>query len=179
MNKGINLLPNLRKDRAHRRKTVLIVRLASILFLFIVSIFAITLFIIESQSPIASLRQQEADLLSNLAQLKTKRAKVITINDRSKNISDIINKRTDFYTISGVVISKIPKDVTSGSLEVDLKKTITMSATSPSLLAISTFLDNLVNITGEKKFFSKLTVGGISFQSKGNSYSLTVKADLL
>ena len=170
MSKGINLLGEKKKKIiTPGLRKLQILRLIASGLLFIVAACAIVLMILISFSPLPKLRQQENISRLNLSHYHDDMAKIQIIQDRIKIISDLLTKRSMADEKIDLIKSNTPNNVTIKSLTID-KSTISVVVTSSSLLPIDTFLNNLINRTGNKKDFSNVTLTSFIRQDVDNTY---------
>ncbi len=72
----------------------------------------------------------------------------------------------------------MPPDIVIFSFSID-KANLQMTVASSSLTTLNTFIERLLELTGEKKVFTKLTLNSLSLDTKTNRYSLSIEGNLL
>ncbi|MBI2033242.1 MAG: hypothetical protein HYT10_02135 [Candidatus Levybacteria bacterium] len=174
----INLLPKNQGILVSKEHGIRVVRFIAFGILSFVVFFSLILFIIRIQSPLTSLKKQEASLLSTLTLSNTKMAKHLIIVDRLTTISTVLGKRPQLDTIVSAFLSKLPPNVTLISLQITLTK-VQITGTSDSLLDINTFLNNLVLMVTKKEIIGRLVLQGLSFDAKKGTYNFILEATLL
>lgn len=174
----INLLRSQESEKKQPQKLERMLRLTSVILLSVVGLSSVTLFILNATSPVSSLQKEEATLLSQLTAYQNQFNKYLIIQDRLKNISGILSKRTNYNETINNLLEKVPQNVIVGSLSIDGNK-VQMSVSSSSLSAINIFIDNTVELATDKKMFNRLTMNGLSFDVERGQYLLTLQADLL
>lgn len=174
----INLLRRGESEIKKPQKLERILRLTSVILLSVVGLSSVTLFILNTTSPLSSLEKEESTLLSQLTAYQNQFNKYLIIQDRLKNISGILSKRTSYTVKINTLLQKVPQNVVVGSLSID-GNNVQMSVSSNSLSAINIFIDNTVELATDKKMFKRLTMNGLSFDVERGQYLLTLQADLL
>lgn len=159
-------------------KILKILRTTSIISLFIVCVSSISLFIINSTQPVNDLKKEEVSLTAELSSYKQKMGKFMLINNRIKNISDIISHRSNFEKTIDLVSKQAPQEVQINNYSIDSKK-INLSAASTSVLATNTFFDNLVKLVKDKNKLKRVTLNNLSVDGKSGDYSFSLNIELL
>lgn len=178
MNKGINLLPSKQKQHASGKLFVQILRYTAVGFMFVVTVSSLVVFILKIQTPLTHLQSEEKILHANLSSLNTRKVKYFVLNDRLKNISSLISKRSHLEEVLNVLHAQIPGGVSLDSLRVDTTS-LTLVASSPSLATLGTTLDKLVEVGTSQKLLKKITLDTLIFDSKRGVYTLTFRSTLL
>ncbi len=178
MNKNINLYPRKNKKGEKKKKIEFFLRMGSIVMLISVAFGAAILFFLQSQSAIPSLKEEEQSLISKLSSQHGKTAKYLLINDRLRSITDLTRQRYPMDQLYTVVTEQLPSRVVLNGFSVE-KKILVVSASSSSLEALNTFIENTSKLVKDKKFLRKLTLNSLGYDLKSSAYSLTLEADLL
>lgn len=178
MNNTINLFRNRQKMQVGRGKIFNTFRNISIVSLVVVSLFSVLLFILNTNPSLLSLQRQEAKLLSSLSSSHPKAVKLLYIEERAKGIASIIEKRPLSTESLNTVLAVVPASVSVKSFTVD-KKSVLVTASSSSLLAIDTLLNALVGMISNKKVFKSVTLDTLIVDAKLNQYVVSFSADLL
>lgn len=178
MNDDINLVPGKRRIAFEQKKLVLRLRLFSIILLIVTVFSSVLLFLFKLQSPLPSLQREKNMLLTNLSLLSQKSAKLLLMKNRLNEVVIIEKKRQRLDELIGSVLEGVPQDVLFSSLSID-KKSVSITASSNSLSSINIFLDRLVNKVVKGKNFNKITLDGLSLDSKANRYIIALTLELL
>lgn len=178
MNEDINLVPGKRKIALEQKKLVLRLRLFSIILLAVTVFSSVLLFLLKLQSPLPSLQREKNTLLTNLTLLSQKSAKLLLIKNRLNEVAIIEKKRQRLDELIGSTLEGVPQDVSFNSLSID-KKSISITSSSNSLSSINIFLNRLVDKVVKGKNFNKITLDGLSLDSKANRYIIALTLELL
>lgn len=178
MNEDINLVPGKRKIALEQKKLVLRLRLFSIILLVITVFSSVLLFFLKLQSPLPSLQREKNVLLTNLTLLSQKSAKLLLLKNRLNEVAIIEKKRQRLDELIGSVLEGVPQDVSLNSFSID-KKSVSITAASNSLSSINIFTDRLVDKAMKGKNFNKITLDGLSLDSKTNRYIIALTLELL
>lgn len=174
----INLLRTHRKDLEQRKKVVYLSRVIAFSMLGIVVLIMIVVIVLKFISPLPSLQSQEQDLQGRLARLDSKRGKFLIVSDRIRNISTILSGRIDYFQKIDTIVNQLSTDIIILSFSID-KANLQMTVGTPSLTSLNTFIERLLELTGEKKVFTKLTLNSLSLDTKNNKYILSIEGSLL
>ncbi len=177
MTKGINLLPQIKRDQSHVKIIVQGMRFFSITLLFVVTVSSVMVFLLKLQLPISRLQQEEKKLQSDLALLHNRRVKYFVLNDRLQNISTVMAKRSNLEKLLNLITQEIPSKSVIESLKVDAKQ-VSLNITSSSLTPLNTYLDNLLAKNSQQKTFKKVSLDTLIFDNKRKVYTLTFLAEL-
>lgn len=173
----INLLRK-KADNSSEKKILKIVRILAIALLFLVAVSSIGLFFINSQSPLSSLKKEEEDLESSLSLYNEKTMRFFILKERLRYISDIVSRRPYFNETLDFVLKDAPKDVKINNLSLD-KKSLTLTASSPSISSVDTFLNSLVKMAMDKKKVGKVTLNSMGFDNKSGNYFFSLELVLI
>lgn len=178
MNEDINLIPNKKRDVVLQAKLVYRIRIFSTAILIFIALMSMLLFVVRLNSPLTSLKKEEAVLLSNISLLHEKTARLLLLKNRLKEISEIRSKRISLDQTISKVTAIIPSEMTIDLLSVD-KTTVAITASSGSLATINQFLDSLVESVTTQKVFKKITLQNLSLDNKSRKYIISVKLELI
>lgn len=173
----INLLRPKKEERRGLKNAQNILRILSLVLLFLTFLSSIILFLLKLNSPLLSTKKEEENILLRLSPLKSKMAQFFIIEERLTNISEIIVKRPNWEKIIETLEKKKPQEVSIDNLSMD-KKDLSLSVSSYSLLLLDKFLNNLIEITGDKKVFSNLTLNSTTLDKKSGKYTFSIAANL-
>lgn len=178
MSEGINLLLNKNKNTRKNQEIIKVLRITSIVLLFLVAISSVVVFLLKLQSPLTNLQNEERDVLSSISVLHPKVARLFLVSDRIKNISEIISKRPDFEKRIAIILKAVPNDVSLSAFNID-NKNVSITASSTSLSSIGQMLDSLVAMVTNKELFSKINLQGLTVDGTNGSYKVSIEAILL
>ncbi|MCL5113596.1 MAG: hypothetical protein M1372_00300 [Patescibacteria group bacterium] len=178
MKNEINLLSPAQIDRAKTSGALRILRIAAICCLFaLLAISVILFFLSRALSPVA-IKEKENDALYSLSLLHKREAKLVVINDRIKDLPNIIQSRSNFDVSINAILQKIPEGVSVNSMTIGKDK-IELTVSSSSLLSINNLMNSLIDMAKNKKIIKNVTIDSLAVDVKGNGYSLSIKGDTL
>lgn len=178
MSSNINFLLNKNSDLVKQKKGLKIIRIASVVVLVVVTLLSIVVFFLNRSLYPASLKKEQESIVQSMNFLRNREAKLTVVNNRIENISSILNERLDYYKVISTLLQKLPDGVFVERIKVD-KKTILLSVSSSSLLPISEFINNLIDMAKEKEIISALTLDFLTIDQKTrSSYSVSLTANL-
>lgn len=173
----INLLVGKDANYLRQKKMLSLARLIAFVSLGIVALFSVIAFFLNSQfSPTLVKREKDA-VLQNLSTLSKKQAKLFIVNNRTTNITTILNSRMDYYKILNLILGKVPTEVSIDRIEVDKKK-ISLTISSSSLIPINTLINNFVDMVRKKEIITSLVLNSLTLSAKTDRYSISLGASL-
>ncbi|MBI4078681.1 MAG: hypothetical protein HY429_00045 [Candidatus Levybacteria bacterium] len=172
----INLLSHKRETRSKRVVTIL--RVTSIASLVIVFLSSLILFLVQLQSPLGSLQKEEESLLLRLEQSKEKIEKFIVMQDRLKNISPILKKRSLLYESIDFITRQISPGVSMTTFSIS-KDILNVGLYSQSVLAANTFFNKIQESVEKKQVLTKATLDNFVVDKEKSAYIFSIKADLI
>ncbi len=178
MSNDINLISN--KDAASLKagKRLKQVRVVAVISLVAVALISVIIFIINSQNPLASIKKDENSTLQSISYLNKKTAKLAIINNRLKDISDILQKRKNYTSAINTMLQLMPPGVSTAALELN-KNDVVLVVSSNSLLSIDKFLNSIIDLSSKKQVISSVIIESLVVNNKTGSYSLSIKTTLL
>jgi Tfp pilus assembly protein PilN len=177
MNNDINLISNQDAASLKEKKRLKAVRTIAIASLAIVGLVSVVIFIINSQTSLVSIKKDENSALQNISYLNKKAAKLAIINNRLKDISDILQKRKNYTSAMNTLLQLMPPGVNIGTLDLG-KKDVTLIVNSNSLLPVDKFLNSLIDLSSKKQVINGITIESLIFNEKTGNYSLSIKTTL-
>jgi hypothetical protein len=178
MNNDINLISN--KDTAFLKSKNRLkqTRTIAIISLVIIALVSIVVFIINSQTSLTGIKNDENSTLQNISYLNKKAAKLAIINNRLKDISDILGKRKNYTNTINTLLQLMPPGLSTSTLELD-KKDVALAVNSNSLLLIDKFLNSIIDLSAKKQVIGSVTIESLVVNPKTGNYSLSVITTLL
>lgn len=176
MSKGINLLgaeQQLSAKIGLGSRRLKRLRAVAVWFLFGISGASIVLFLLIALSPLPAVQEQERQALATLSQYHPDVAKLLLINDRIKESEIILAKRSKFDQTLEKIKNKMPPEASITGMTLNSNE-ILITVTSSSLVALDTFLNNLITATEEKQDFSKVTLTRFFNNESLQTYTLTI-----
>ena len=177
MNTDINLL---RRDeetlkRQRRVKKLDLLAVGSLIGTGMLSLFIFLL--IQNVSP-PSMKKEQDETLGKISKLQTRQAKLLILENRVNNISEILDKRKNLSKVTNIILAKTPDRLLIESLEVDVKRVI-ITAHSSSLSAIGELINNFTDMARKKDLIDTLTINTLIFDESVNSYQISLSANLI
>ncbi len=178
MNNDINLISNKDASALKEKKRLKQVRTAAIGSLVTVAIVSILVFVINSQSSLASIKKDQNSTLTNISYLNKKAAKLAVVNSRLKDISAILEKRKNYTNAINTLLQLMPPGVNTTTLELE-KNDVTLIVNSKSLLSLDKFLNSTIDLASKKQVITGVKIESLTVNTKAGTYSLSIKATLL
>lgn len=176
MNSDINLLfgEKIISSQKKRAKTI---RIFAGVFVAIVGVLSIAIFMMARSQDFSSLKKEQDSLLHNIRLLSKKQATLLLVEERVRNITDILIKREDYYRIINIILGKVPTNVLIESLDVD-KKEFSLKVSSTSLSFVDELINNLRDISIKSEIpITVLTLDSLVVDTKTGNYSVSISAD--
>ncbi|MCL6096445.1 MAG: hypothetical protein M1444_02050 [Patescibacteria group bacterium] len=178
MSNDINLVSNKDEAFLKEKRRLKQVRTIAVVSLVVTALASVLIFIINSQTSLSSIKKDENSTLSNISYLNKKAAKLAIVNERLKNISDILQKRKNYTNAINTLLQLMPPDVYTATLELD-KNDVFLVANSNSLLSIDKFLNGIIDLSFKKQILGSVTIESLSVNAKTGNYSISIKSKLL
>lgn len=178
MDKDVNLLLKKQADFEKQGNSLKLLRIVSVAFLVSLGISSIVLFFLSSRLSPSSIKRQEKTMLYNISFLHAKEAKLAMVLERTRGIESILSQRPDYNLTIGKILQVLPGGVTVQSLSVD-KNSISISASSNSLLPIDGFINSLTDLAGRKDVVKDVTIDNIVLNGTNSAYSFSIKINLI
>lgn len=175
---SINLLPKKGAQSILYKKYLKILRFSSYGVIGFVLIAALATFFLHLSSPIPALLEQEQEVLGKLNSGRAKVARLTVLHERLKEIESILKERGSVELALNQVIGKIPAKLAVTSFSMD-KEDVNIVVSSSSLTAIDEFLTAMVDLSGDKKLFRKVTLNAVTLDQANASYGFSIQGDLL
>lgn len=179
MSETINLLlTNANKKNITREeRDVQRVTVAAFGFLIVVGIISIILLILTLQSPLAEIKKEQTSLSGKIASSQESAATLFFLQDRVKNISQIINKRQDIIEKLDSVIKEATNDISITGVKID-DKSLLVDFSSDSLASLDNFIKKAVIASIDKNQYKKFTLGDIKLAQQADGYTVSITVDL-
>lgn len=178
MSSTINLVQGENKESLQDKKRVLVLRYISIIFLSFVALLSILLFFLNNRISPEAVKNQENATLQKLSLIKDRSAKLDLLNDRLRNITNILVTRKKYSSTLSSILGQLPAGTAITGFTID-KSGIVMTATSNSLLSLDQFLNNITKIGLTEHILKDVTIEGLSIDKTSGTYSLSLKANSL
>jgi type II secretory pathway component PulL len=146
--------------------------------LFVVSMVGVYAITFTLNATIANLNNQQDQLISSLLPYKNRFYSLQLIDDRLRGIAKIINNRQNYDKIMGVLLSAAPVTVSFPNFTIS-KKTVTLSATAPTLSDLNTYLANLQSLVSHKKIIRSVNQDGLTADNNQGQFKMDLTLTLL
>ena len=178
MNESINLVENRNQQLEKEQKVLKFIRAIAVCLLVTIALISILAFIISSQIPLLAIKQDESSTMSQIAALHNKLATYYLIKNRISNISLLLNQRKDYTKVTSEIFSKISSDTSVDGLNLE-KKAITLNVSSNSLLSINKLINDMIDLSDQKKLIANVKLESLSLNVQSQTYSIALTGDLL
>ena len=178
MSNDINLISNKDAASLNAKKRLKQIRIIAIASLVVVALLSIIIFIINSQTSLSGIKKDQNSTIQSISYLNKKSAKLAIINNRLKDISDIMEKRKNYTNTINTLLQLMPPGVSTTTLELS-KKDVVLIVHSNSLLSIDKFLNSIIDLSSKKQVISSVIIESLIINQKTGSYSLSLKTTLL
>lgn len=178
MSDGINLLSRKTREQPVTRNYLLPFRIISFGLLMVVFLASLVLFVLKLQSPLESLKREEQSLLNNISVLDQKRGQYAFLNDRLKNISEILKTRPAFSEVLDTFSTIIPAGVNLSGISLD-KKTAKVTFESNNLTEINNMLEATIALMqNDTTFAQRVALDELNYDNRRQVYSVAVLIDI-
>lgn len=179
MSETINLLKGSREKRFRQEKILRIMRRISFVLLFLVGGFSVVFFFLNRQSAASAsaLKNDETNHRAAITAMRQKAVRLVLAEKRLTDISGIFEKKANLDTVVNGVTGAIPADIFVQTLSLDGKK-FTITVFSSSLKSADTLLNNIIDLSQNKKVFTKFTLDGLSMDPGKEYYVISFSGDL-
>ena len=178
MNESINLVENRDQQLDKEQKILKFTRVIAVCILVTIASISILAFIISSQIPLQVIKQDQSSTMSEIAALHNKLATYYLIKNRISNIGLLLNQRKDYTKVISTIFSKISSDISIDGLNIE-EKSFTLNISSNSLLPINKLINDMIDLSDQKKLIANVKLQSLSLNAKSQTYSLTLIGDLL
>ena len=178
MNTNINLLLRKDEETLKRQRKIKKLNLLAVSFLIAIGALSLLIFLLIQIINPSSVKKEQDETLRKISAYQTQQAKLLILENRVNNISEILNKRKDLSKVIQTILTKTPDRVFIESLEADGKSVI-MTAQSSSLSSIGDFINNLTDMVRKKDLIDALTINALIFDEARNSYQISLTANLI
>lgn len=178
MNETINLVENRSEQLEKEQKALKITRIIAVSMLITIALISILAFIISSQIPLLALKQAEESTIAEITALHNKLATYYLLKDRISNINLLLLKRKDYTKATGTIFSKLPSDVTITGLSIE-EDAVTLNFSSNSLLSLNRLINDLIDLSNQKKLITNIKLQSLNVNAQSRSYSLTLIGNVL
>ena len=178
MTNNINLVSNQTAASVKEKNRLKIVRISASVSLAVVALISIFIFIVNSQISLSSIKKDENSTIQSISFLNKKTAKLAIINNRLKDITNIMQKRRNYRRLISKFTEIMPGGVYPLTLEID-KNDILLIVNSNSLLLLDKFLNNTNELSLKKSYINGLSIESLTVNEKQGNYSLALRLKMI
>ena len=178
MGKDINLIAGKNEQQEKEKKRIKLFRGIAFLCLLVVLVLSVIIFIFNLSFSTDSIKKDQTSAINSIAALSKRSGRLMAIDERLNDISNILAKRKNYSQIISEILKKAPSDVKTTSIEVG-KDGVSIYVSSASLVPLNDFLNNLLEMSINKQVISNLSLTGLTADEKTGKYSLSLKMTLL
>ncbi len=177
MNNNINLILSKEGQSLKKKKKIKLLNTIALGLLLVVAVSSVVLFLLNTLNPLSSIKKDQLATINNITFLNERSGKLVIVNDRLKNISEINNKRKKFSSTLDYLIGQLG-NLKINFLELD-NKSISFSVSSKSLLEENQFLQKLIEKSSKKEMMKDLIIDSLTVNEKTGLYILSLRATVL
>jgi Tfp pilus assembly protein PilN len=178
MKVNINLVSTTVEESVKEQRSLRILRYLAISAVALIGLSSVISFIITQQVSPSGVIKQQVQVLSEIAALREKEAKILLVNSRVSDINSIIEKREKYDQVLSTIFDSIPAGLSVDTIQVS-SNSIGFSAGSSSLLIIEDLINSFSTLVAEKRLIKKLTIGNITADSNSGAYNISISAERL
>jgi len=178
MNTNINLLLHKDEETLKRQRRIKQFNLLAVGSLIGIGALSFFIFLLIQIANPSSIKKEQDEILRKISELQTRQAKLLILENRANNISEILNKRKNLSKVTNTILTKTPDRLFIESLEVN-GKSVFITAHSSSLSAIGEFINNFTDMVRKKDLIDALTINSLIFDESRNSYQISLSANLI
>lgn len=178
MSSDINLVAGGLGHTSKKEKGLYNLKLIATSLIVGIGVISVFLFILNRLFSPESIVKEQNNVRASILSVQEKQAKLIVLNQRLNDVSNIVSKRANYDIVLGNILSQSPSGIQTVSLAVDKGK-ISMIVSSNSLISINEFIEMLAGMVSKKEFLQNVTINSLSLNSRASSYTLTMELNLL
>ena len=177
MSNSINLISNKSVELEKELRRLKKVKIAAVICLVAVVLMAVLVFVLNFTFPLDSVKKDQQLTMANLTAMNTKLTTYALTKDRVSNIANIIAQRGNFIPQTSQILSKVPSDLSVGTLEVT-NGSLKITVSGASLASMNKFIDDVTILSQKKNIIQNVVVQQLSLDVKNNKYSISIQADI-
>ena len=178
MNSSINLVSNNNNQLEKELRRIKAIRIIAVICLVFVALLSVLVFVVNYTLPLQAVKAQQQTELISIGVMHKKLVKYVLVNDRVKNIADLIVKRKNYASLINAILGKLPKDLSVDSLGTE-DGIITLGISGNSLITMNQFIDGFITLESKDKIIKNLSIQSLSLNTSTGKYSLSVQAGVL
>lgn len=178
MKVNINLVSTTVEESIKEQRSLGLLRSLAIAAVALIGLSSVIIFIVTQQVSPSGAKKQQVQVLSQIAALREKEAKILLVNSRVSDINSIIEKREKYDEVLSIVLDAIPVGLSVDAIQVS-SDSIGFSAGSGSLLIIEDLINSFSTLVAEKRLIKKLTIGNVTADANSGAYTISISAERL
>lgn len=155
-----NDLKNTQSDRVRKLTAI------SFSILFFTAFFSFLIFILNLRFSANTIRQNQQELSNALSIYDDKATKILILNNRATDINSLLKTRKDFSLVLAKIVDEKPSNVEIENFRIE-RNNVDMTVTSPSLLSLNEFLNNLLITESDSVKFSNILLKSLNISEGG------------
>lgn len=172
MSVNINLISS-KDNEDPRKKRLRKLKNFSFILLFLVGFMSVMVFLINYRFSVNYVRGQQGDLIKKISIYDDTARKIILLNLRLDDISTLLSNRPKYNKIAKEIAKGLNSTITVKEFKIEESGT-SISISSPSLLALNEFLNNILKMK-ESKLIKSVNFESLSIESSSYVIGLSIK----
>ena len=172
MSVNINLISSTDNEDP-RKKRLRKLKNFSFILLFLVGFMSLMVFLIDYRFSVNYVRSQQADLIKKISIYDNTALKIVLLNSRLNDISTLIDDRPKYNKIAAEIAKGLGSSINVKEIKIE-DSGISISVSSPSLLSLNEFLNNILRIR-EAKLIKSVNLESLSIESSAYVIEISIQ----
>ena len=172
MSVNINLISSTDNEDP-RKKRLRKLKNFSFILLFLVGFMSLMVFLIDYRFSVNYVRVQQADLIKKISIYDNTALKIVLLNSRLNDISTLIDDRPKYNKIAAEIAKGLGSSINVKEIKIE-DSGISISVSSPSLLSLNEFLNNILRIR-EAKLIKSVNLESLSIESSAYVIEISIQ----
>ena len=172
MSVNINLISSTDNEDP-RKKRLRKLKNLSFILLFLVGFMSLMVFLINYRFSVNYVRVQQADLIKKISIYDNTALKIVLLNSRLNDISTLIDDRPKYNKIAAEIAKGLGSSINVKEIKIE-DSGISISVSSPSLLSLNEFLNNILRIR-EAKLIKSVNLESLSIESSAYVIEISIQ----
>ena len=172
MSVNINLISSTDNEDP-RKKRLRKLKNFSFILLFLVGFMSLMVFLIDYRFSVNYVRGQQADLIKKISIYDNTALKIILLNSRLNEISTLLDDRPKYNKIATEIAKGLGSSINVKEIKI-ADSGISISVSSPSLLSLNEFLNNILRIK-EAKLIKSVNLESLSIESSAYVIEISIQ----
>ena len=172
MSVNINLISSTDNEDP-RKKRLRKLKNFSFILLFLVGFMSLMVFLINYRFSVNYVRVQQADLIKKISIYDNTALKIVLLNSRLNDISTLIDDRPKYNKIAAEIAKGLGSSINVKEIKIE-DSGISISVSSPSLLSLNEFLNNIFRVK-ESKLITSVNLESLSIESSAYVIEISIQ----